>query len=111
MNRWAENWVGYWTHGQGRFATTAEEDAGMMQALTFLAQVRRVDLDRVLVLRAASNFDMPPPGQTPAELLASENRPGSYSGYIPSLEAAYAVGSVVVRELATHWDRYAAHAP
>ncbi len=111
MNRWAEGWVGYWTHGQGRFATTAEEDSGMMQALTFLAQVHKVDLDRVLVLRTASNFDMPPPGQTPAELLAAENRPGSYSGYIPSLDAAYAVGSVVVRELTTHWERYAAHVP
>ena len=92
-------------------AATAEEDAGMMQALTFLAQVHRVDLRRVLVLRTASNFDMPPPGETPAALLASENRPGSYSGYLPSLDAAFAVGSPVVRELATHWDRYADTVP
>ncbi len=111
MNRWAEGWVDYWTHGAGHFATTAEEDAGMMQALTFLAQVHRVDLRRVLVLRTASNFDMPPPGETPAALLASENRPGSYSGYLPSLDAAFAVGSPVVRELATHWDRYADTVP
>ncbi|MCQ8279784.1 purine nucleoside permease [Acetobacteraceae bacterium KSS8] len=106
MNRWAEDWVHYWTKGQGVFATTAEEDAGMMQALTFLAQVHKVDLDRVLVLRTASNFDMPPPGQTPAELLASEAKEGSYSGFIPSVDAAFDVGSVVVRELASHWDRY-----
>ncbi len=106
MNRWAEDWVQYWTKGQGVFATTAEEDAGMMQALTFLAQVRKVDLDRVLVLRTASNFDMPPPGETPAELLAAEAKEGSYSGFVPSVDAAFDVGSVVVRELATHWDRY-----
>ncbi len=111
MNRWAEDWVRYWTHGDGHFATTAEEDAGMMQALTFLAQVRKVDLDRVLVLRTASNFDMPPPGQTPAALLAAEAAPNSLSGYGPSLDAAYRVGSVVVRELATHWDRYADRVP
>lgn len=106
MNRWAEDWCRYWTRGQGVFATTAEEDAGMMQALTFLAQVHKVDLDRVLVLRTASNFDMPPPGQTPAELLAAEAREGSYSGFVPALDAAYAVGNVVVRELSGHWDRY-----
>jgi purine nucleoside permease len=106
MNGWAEDWVGYWTRGTGRFVTTAEEDAGFMQALSFLAQVHKVDLDRVMVLRTASNFDMPPPGESPAQLLAAEAKPGSYSGFIPALDAAYSVGSVVVRELATHWDRY-----
>jgi len=111
MNNWAEDWVGYWTKGAGHFATTAEEDSGFMQSLTFLAQVRKVDLDRVLVLRTASNFDMPPPGQTPAELLAAEAQPGSYSGFMPAVDAAYAVGSVVVRELATHWTRYETRIP
>ncbi|MCQ8242092.1 purine nucleoside permease [Rhizosaccharibacter radicis] len=113
MNEWAENWVRYWTHDEGRFATTAEEDAGMMQALSFLAQARLVDLRRVLVLRTASNYDMPPPGQTPAALLASEANPGGggYSGFMPAVDAAFDVGSVVVRELATHWDRYRDQVP
>jgi predicted cupin superfamily sugar epimerase len=35
------------------------EDTGTMQALTNLAKARRVDLNRVLVLRTASNFDSP----------------------------------------------------
>jgi len=111
MNGWAEGWVGYWTGGQGRFATTAEEDAGFMQALTFLAQVHKVDLNRVLVLRTASNFDMPPPGQTPAELLEAEAKPGNLSAYNQSLDAAYAVGSIVVRGLAAHWDHWYASIP
>jgi purine nucleoside permease len=106
MNAWAEDWVSYWTHGQGRFATTAEEDAGVMQSLTFLSQVHKVDLNRVLVLRTASNFDMPPAGETPAQMLAAEARPGSLSAYKPSLDAAYAVGSVVVRRLATNWQTF-----
>ncbi|WRH87346.1 purine nucleoside permease [Nguyenibacter sp. L1] len=111
MNRWAERWVAYWTAGQGVFATTAEEDVGFMQALTLQAQAGRVDPDRVLVLRTASNFDMPPPGQTAAALLKSEASEGGYSGYLPSIDAAYRVGSVVVRELALHWDRYGARTP
>ncbi len=106
MNGWAEDWVSYWTNGEGRFATTAEEDAGFMQSLTFLSQVHKVDLNRVLVLRTASNFDMPPPGQTPAEMLAAEARPGSLSAFKQSVDAAYSVGSVVVRQLATHWTLY-----
>ncbi|MBB2200026.1 purine nucleoside permease [Gluconacetobacter tumulisoli] len=111
MNAWAERWVAYWTKGEGTFATTAEEDVGFMQALSLQAQAGRVDLDRVLLLRTASNFDMPPPGETAAELLKSEASEGGYSGYLPSVAAAYQVGSVVVRELSRNWDRYAAHVP
>jgi purine nucleoside permease len=103
MNAWAEDWVGYWTHGRGVFATTAEEDAGFMQALTFLAQVHKVDLNRVLVLRTASNFDMPPPGETAAQMLAAEARPGNLSAFKESVDAAYAIGSPVVRSLAQNW--------
>ncbi|MBB2177367.1 purine nucleoside permease [Gluconacetobacter johannae] len=111
MNDWAERWVRYWTEGKGVFATTAEEDVGFMQALSLQAQAGRVDLNRVLLLRTASNFDMPPPGQTAADLLKSEASEGGYSGYLPSVVAAYQVGSVVVRELSRNWDRYATHVP
>ncbi|NHN85074.1 purine nucleoside permease [Acetobacter musti] len=106
MNRWAERWVKYWTEGKGVFATTAEEDIGFMQALTAQARAGRVDMNRVLILRTASNYDMPPPGRTVAEMLKEETTEAGFSGFIPSLDAAYRVGSVVVRELATRWDRY-----
>jgi len=106
MNRWAEDWTRYWTGGQGRFVTTAEEDCGLLQALTFLGQAHRVDPRRVLVLRTASNYDMPPPGESPAALLAEEGRPGHYSGYRASLEAAWRVGSKVVLALSDHWNAY-----
>ncbi len=106
LNTWAEDWTRYWTHGQGVFATTAEEDGGLMQALTFLSHARKVDLARVLVLRTASNYDMPPPGETAAELLASEGKETGFSAYRASLDSAYAVGGKVVLELATHWNQY-----
>ena len=111
MNDWAEQWTRYWTHGTGTFATTAEEDAGLMQALTFLAQVHRVDLARVLVLRTASDYDAPPPGETAAALLASEGTETGFAAYRASLDAAYAVGSTVVRYLATHWSSTRDHIP
>ncbi len=106
LNTWAENWVDYWTSGQGVFTTTAEEDAAYMQALTFLSQVQAVDLKRVMVLRGASNYSVPPPGQTAAQLLAGEVDATGYSGFIESLNSTYAAGSAVVNELSGNWRRY-----
>jgi len=111
LNSWAEAWTRYWTHGQGTFATTAEEDGGLMQALTFLSHAGKVDLARVLVLRTASNYDMPPPGETAAELLASEGKETGFAAYRASLDSAYTVGSKVVLELSTGWSTYRNRVP
>jgi purine nucleoside permease len=111
MNTWAERWVSYWTGGRGRFVMTAEEDAGILQSLTFLAQAERVDMHRVLVLRTASDYAAPGSGQTAAGLLADDASTHGESAYLEAIESAYRVGSPVVRELATHWDRYGASAP
>jgi len=109
--QWAEQWVPYWTHGEGSFVTSAEEDTGYMQALTFLSQAHRVDLKRVLDLRTASDFTSPPAGVKAADFLAGEAAGTNYGGYMESLDAAYLVGSRVVTELASHWDKYADHIP
>ena len=111
LNTWAENWVNYWTSGQGVFTTTAEEDAAYMQALTFLSQVQTVDLKRVMVLRGASDYSVPPPGQTAAQLLASEVDATGYSGFAESLNSTYAAGSAVVNELSGNWRRYRDNVP
>jgi len=105
MNEWANDWVRYHTGGAGNYVTTAMEDTGTLQSLTFLAKAGRVDLQRVLVLRTASNFDQPRDGLTPAESLA-ETKIGSYAAYVPALEAAWRVGSAVVRELVKGWAKY-----
>ncbi len=110
LDAWANAWVKYWTDGQGNFVTTAMEDTGTMQSLTGLAHAGKVDLKRVMVLRTASNFDSQPPGRTAAENLAEENS-GLYSAFIPSVEAAYRVGSQVVHELTGHWQQYEGATP
>jgi purine nucleoside permease len=102
---WATEWVSYFTEGKGQFLTTAMEDTGSLESLQSLARAGRVDFQRILVLRTVSNFDRQPRGLTAAESLARQ-RIGSYSAYLPSLEAAYRVGHVVVNELLTHWSRY-----
>ncbi|WP_421724268.1 hypothetical protein [Bauldia sp.] len=109
MNDWASDWVRYWTDGAGTFATSAMEDTGTLAALTRLAVAGRVDRDRVLVLRTTSNFTAQPDEQTAAESLAVES--ASFSAKGAAVEAAYAVGRVVVDEIVDTWDRAAATIP
>ncbi|MCH6258907.1 purine nucleoside permease [Puniceicoccaceae bacterium K14] len=110
MNDWANDWVDYWSEGQGEFVTSAMEETGTMQSLTFLKKAGKVDTDRVLVLRTASNFSMPYPGIGAAENLSGEKK-GGYSAFIPSLEAAYDVGSKVIREIVGNWETYQSSLP
>lgn len=105
LNRWANDWVGYFTAGQGNYVTTAMEDTGTLRALTNLTRAGRADVRRTLVLRTASNFDMQWPGVDAATSLSGEKL-GIYSAYLPSLEAAHAVGRRVVHALAAGWERF-----
>jgi purine nucleoside permease len=102
MDEWANAWTRYYTGGQGNYMIAAMEDTGTLQALTFLNQAGRVDLNRVLVLRTVSNYDREAPGSTPAESLKSMVG-GKYAAYLPALEAAEIVGDKVVRDLVEHW--------
>ena len=113
-NKTAERWVDYWTGGKGRSVMSAMEDSGAARSLQLLTKAGRADYDRFLVLRTASDFTVPPKGQTAAELLASESSPDSatkLTAFLPSLAAAYRTASPVVIELSTHWDRYEDHPP
>ena len=105
MNAWAAEWVKYFSGGKGEFATTAMEDTGTLQSLTYLAHAGRVDLNRVMVLRAVSNYDRQPQGLSASESLARQ-RIGAYAAYLPALEAAYRVGHKVVNEIISHWAEY-----
>lgn len=109
MTGWARDWVRYWTGGKGRFVTSAMEETGSYQSLLYLTKAGRADAGRYMVLRAGSNFTMPPPGLGAAQNMAREN--SGYSGMTVALEALYKTGSVVVDELLAHWDRYAKTTP
>lgn len=104
MNDWAHDWVNYWTTGKGEFVTSAMEETGTYQSILYLDNIGRVDKSRFMVLRAGSNYTMQPPGQTAAQHLLSENK--GYSGLNAAVESLYIVGSKVIDELLTHWDRY-----
>jgi purine nucleoside permease len=108
MNQWANDWVKYWTDGKGNFVTSAMEDTGTAQALTFLTQAGRADMNRYLVLRTASNYTMQYLGITAIESLRHEKHGSGtgYSAFIQALDAAYVTGIMVVDELSGNWTVY-----
>jgi purine nucleoside permease len=110
MDAWAGRWMSYFTEDKGSFATTAMEDTGTLQSLEYLSKARRVDWQRILVLRTVSNYDQQPKGMDAATSLSNQ-RIGAYGAYLPSLEAAYSVGHAVVAELMKNWERYRDNVP
>jgi purine nucleoside permease len=102
MNQWANDWIKLYRGEDANFMTSNMEDSGTLTSLTRLAEVGRVDIDRVLVLRTASNFTMPPASQTAAW---SHEQPYPDGGG-PSFEAAFVVGNTVVQALLDNWAEY-----
>lgn len=101
LTQWAEDWTKLWTDGKGTFAMSDMEDQGFAAALQRLSALGKVDFQRVLFLRTASNYCMQPPQGD-----VSRSLHYGFAGYIPSLEAAYRVGSTVLHELIRNWPQY-----
>lgn len=103
MNRWGEDWVRMYTRDAAPFVMSDCEDQGVCLAMAQLDRLHKIDFQRFLILRTASNFTVPPLGVAPDKSLFDnlENTPG----YIPALEADYKVGSVVAEALIRDWDK------
>ncbi len=102
MTKFGNDWVDFWTDHQGKFATKAMEDSGTLQSLRNLARAGKVDFNRVMVLRTASNYTMQSPDMTAWQSLARE-RGASLSAFNEALEAAFVVGNRVVQTLLKDW--------
>jgi purine nucleoside permease len=106
MTQYARDWVRLYTGGKGVFATTEMEDAGFMNAIERLSAMHRVDTNRVMDLRTASNYSEQRPGHTAVESVTAP-----YIGSRLALEAAYLCGSTVLHNILAHWDTTYAHIP
>jgi len=107
LTAWANHWVSMYTKGQGNFVMTECEDQSISYALYMLGKAGRVDTQRQLILRTASNYSSPPRGGSVVQSLLT----GEYEGTVLAAESAYRVGSPVVHELVAHWDRYKTQVP
>ena len=107
LNDWANDWMKLHTNGESNFVMSNMEDSGTATALQRVARTRKVDFNRLLVLRTASNFTTPPIGK---DVAWSLNAPYPAGG-MPALEAAFDVASVVARALIEGWEIFAEKLP
>lgn len=99
--QWARDWVKLWTGGEGDFAMTNMESQSAARTMKTFAGLGFVDLQRMLVLRTASNPSMPPPGIDALATIGDE-APGQVAAY----ESNYRVGAPVIHKLLARWHEY-----
>ncbi len=102
LDQWANDWVPLYSNEKMNFMTSNMEDSGTLTGLDRLGRGKLVDPQRVMVLRTASNFTMPPPGK---EASWSATAPYADDG-LPAKETAFQIGNVVVQEILKHWDKF-----
>lgn len=107
MTRWAEDWVRIYTRGKGSLAISDCEDAGACLAFQHLSQMGKADFNRLIILRTACNFVVPPSGDTAVQSLFGDTISDSSGvAYVPALECAYRVGHVVTAALLKDREKY-----
>ena len=90
----ARDWMGLLTDGKGVYCVAQQEDSASLEAITRADAAGLASLQRVLVLRAGSDFDRPPPGGDDVAALMNYADQG---GLLIALENLYAAGAPVVR--------------
>ena len=98
---WATWWVQKFTNGQGSYYMTAMEDNAILTALHRLAAAGKIDVDRIMVLRAAANFDQTYPLGSDVVSLNADT-----GGYLIAVHNAYLVGSTMVKHIISHWSEF-----
>lgn len=101
----ARAWTRLLTDGEGVYCTTQQEDNATYNALSRAAAAGRVDLKRLAVLRAGSNFDRPYPGQSAHASLMASTRGGS-GGFDIATRNLARVGGVLVRDIVARWPQW-----
>lgn len=94
----ARDWFKLLTDGQGTYCMSSQEDNASYTALKRAAGAGLLDDRRVAVLRTASNFDRPHPGQTPLASLSANS-----GGFPIALRNLYLAAAPLVRDIVEHW--------
>lgn len=99
----ARAWTKILTDDKGVYCMTAQEDNATFEALKRASGVKRVDLNRVAVLRTGSDFDRPYQGQTSVDNLLNYADQG---GFAPATENLYRAGNPLVQDIVMHWSEW-----
>lgn len=87
------------TNGTGVLCTTAQEDNATSEALLRAALAKLLDFGRLIVMRTASDFDRPYPGESNLQNLVYFDQ-GSFE---PSVQNIYLAGREIVNEIVKEW--------
>jgi purine nucleoside permease len=96
----AREWTRILTDGKGVYCMTAQEDNATFEALKRAASAKRVDLNRVAVLRTGSDFDRPHAGQTSVDNLLNYADQGGFPLATANL---YLAGNPLVQDIVRNW--------
>lgn len=88
------------TNGTGVYCTTAQEDNASLEALLRAAVERRVDYARIIVMRTASDFDRPWPGEAATTNLWWADQ----GAFEPSVRNIYLAGREVIKGILDGWN-------
>jgi purine nucleoside permease len=102
LEKRAQDWTRLLTDGQGVYCTTQQEDNATYEALKRGATAGLLDLKRVAVLRTASNFDRPYPGQTAYDSLVNSIS----GGFLPAIHNLVNAGGPLVNDIVKSWPRW-----
>lgn len=99
----AEAWTKLLTDNKGTYCTTQQEDNSTYEALLRASRLGRVDIQRLAVLRAGSDFDRPYPGYSEVDNLLKYADQG---GFVPALDNLYRAGNALVQDITGHWAQW-----
>ncbi|KAL8809835.1 MAG: hypothetical protein Q9223_002079 [Gallowayella weberi] len=94
------NFTSLITNGTGTYCSTAQEDSAILESLLRAAKARLVDFSRIIVMRAASNFDRPPPSISAYDHFFYRTS----GGFLPSLMNLYLAGREIVGGILGQWE-------
>lgn len=97
----AEVWTKLLTDNKGVYCTTQQEDNSTYEALLRASHAGKVDISRLAVVRAGSDFDRPYPGYSEVDNLLKYADQG---GFVPALENLYRAGNPLVQNIVEHWS-------
>ncbi|PKX97971.1 purine-nucleoside phosphorylase [Aspergillus novofumigatus IBT 16806] len=96
-----DNTVSVLTNGTGVYCSTAQEDNATLEALLRAASHSRVDFSRIIVMRTASDFERPYPGQSAIDNLLYADQ-GAFG---PAVQNIYNAGIKVVEGILDGWNK------
>jgi purine nucleoside permease len=107
LEKRAQDWTKILTDGLATYCTTQQEDNATFAALRRGEQAGKLSTARVAVLRTASNFDRPYPGQTAYDSLVTSIS----GGFVPSLQNLFNAGAPLVRAIVLNWAAWQVGVP